>query len=97
LTLCTDEKSHYAARDPITALKKHIIEENLTSEPELKIIEKRIDDIVEEAVEFADASLHPLCSQLLENVFSDPKGFGMGPDGKYRCEDPKFTQGTAQV
>jgi pyruvate dehydrogenase E1 component alpha subunit len=30
-------------------------------------------------------------------VFADPKGFGIGPDGKYRCEDPKFTQGTAQV
>nr|CAB3497597.1 unnamed protein product [Digitaria exilis] len=92
-----DEKSHYAARDPITALKKYIIEENLATESELKSIEKKIEDVVEEAVEFADASPHPPRSQLLENVFADPKGFGIGPDGKYRCEDPKFTQGTAQV
>jgi pyruvate dehydrogenase E1 component alpha subunit len=92
-----DEKSHYAARDPITQLKKYIIEQNLASEAELKSIEKRIDDVVEEAVEFADASPLPPRSQLLENVFADPKGFGIGPDGKYRCEDPKFTQGTAQV
>ncbi|VAH39833.1 unnamed protein product [Triticum turgidum subsp. durum] len=92
-----DEKSHYAARDPITSLKKYIIEQNLASEAELKSIEKKIDDVVEEAVEFADASPLPPRSQLLENVFADPKGFGIGPDGKYRCEDPKFTQGTAQV
>ncbi|KAG8064193.1 hypothetical protein GUJ93_ZPchr0004g40498 [Zizania palustris] len=92
-----DEKSHYAARDPIAALKKYIIEQNLATESELKSIEKKIDDVVEEAVEFADASPLPPRSQLLENVFSDPKGFGIGSDGKYRCEDPLFTQGTAQV
>ncbi|OAY74608.1 pyruvate dehydrogenase E1 component subunit alpha-3, chloroplastic [Ananas comosus] len=92
-----DEKAHYATRDPITALKKYILEHNLASESELKTIEKKIDDEIEEAVEFADSSPHPPRSQLLENVFADPKGFGIGPDGKYRCEDPKFTQGTAQV
>ena len=97
MTSCTDEKSHYAARDPITSLKKYIIEQNLASEAELKSIEKKIDDVVEEAVEFADASPLPPRSQLLENVFADPKGFGIGPDGKYRCEDPKFTQGKAEV
>jgi pyruvate dehydrogenase E1 component alpha subunit len=79
------------------SLKKYIIEQSLASEAELKSIEKRIDDVVEEAVDFADASPLPPRSQLLENVFADPKGFGIGPDGKYRCEDPKFTQGTAQV
>jgi pyruvate dehydrogenase E1 component alpha subunit len=79
------------------SLKKYIIEQSFASEAELKSIEKRIDDVVEEAVDFADASPPPPRSQLLENVFADPKGFGIGPDGKYRCEDPKFTQGTAQV
>ncbi|WCJ22508.1 Pyruvate dehydrogenase E1 component subunit alpha [Euphorbia peplus] len=91
------EKAHYAARDPITSLKKYILENNLASEAELKAIEKKIDEVVEDAVEFADASPHPDRSQLLENVFADPKGFGIGPDGQYRCEDPKFTQGTAHV
>lgn len=91
------EKDLYAKRDPITALKKYLIENNLAKETELKNIEKKIDEIIEEAVEFADSSPHPQRSQLLENVFSDPKGFGIGPDGKYRCEDPKFTEGTAQV
>ncbi|KAK7397475.1 hypothetical protein VNO78_18649 [Psophocarpus tetragonolobus] len=91
------EKAHYAGRDPISALKKYMIENKLASEQELKSIEKKIDEVVEEAVAFADASPYPPRSQLLENVFADPKGFGIGPDGKYRCEDPKFTEGTAHV
>ena len=96
-SFAADEKAHYAARDPITALKTYMLEHNLATESELKAIEKKIDDVVEDAVEFADESPVPSRSQLLENVFADPKGFGIGPDGKYRCEDPTFTQGTAQV
>ncbi|XP_027907514.1 pyruvate dehydrogenase E1 component subunit alpha-3, chloroplastic-like [Vigna unguiculata] len=91
------EKEHYAGRDPITALKQYLFENNLASEQELKAIEKKIDEILDDAVEFADNSPLPPRSQLLENVFADPKGFGIGPDGRYRCEDPKFTEGTAQV
>jgi len=91
------EKAHYSSRDPIVALKKYLTENNLATEADLKAIEKKIDEVVEEAVEFADESPVPPRSQLLENVFADPKGFGIGPDGKYRCEDPKFTEGTAQV
>lgn len=97
LFLLAAEKAHYAARDPINALKKYMMENNLASESELKAIEKKIDEVIEDAVEFADASPHPPRSQLLENVFADPKGFGIGPDGRYRCEDPGFTAGTAQV
>ncbi|KAJ7546033.1 hypothetical protein O6H91_08G021100 [Diphasiastrum complanatum] len=92
-----DEKAHYAARDPIMSLKTYLIENNLASEGDLKAIEKKIDEIVEDSVEFAEASPLPERSQLLENVFADPKGFGIGPDGRYRCEEPGFTAGTAQV
>ncbi|KAL7604710.1 hypothetical protein Lser_V15G18408 [Lactuca serriola] len=91
------EKAHYATRDPITGLKKYLIENKLASEADLKAIEKKIDEVVEEDVEFADESPAPSRSQLLENVFADPRGFGIGPDGSYRCEDPKFTEGTTQV
>ncbi|XP_048331446.1 pyruvate dehydrogenase E1 component subunit alpha-3, chloroplastic [Ziziphus jujuba] len=91
------EKARYAARHPITALKKYLFEYKLASEQELKAIDKKIDEVVEDAVEFADESPLPPSSQLLENVFADPKGFGIGPDGRYRCEDPKFTEGTAHV
>lgn len=91
------EKEHYQARDPIEALKKYLLENGLATESELKAINKKVDDVVEEAVEFADASPLPVRSQLLENVFTDPKGFGIGPDGKYRCENPDFSSGYAAV
>ncbi|KAK5777225.1 hypothetical protein PVK06_045192 [Gossypium arboreum] len=91
------EKAYYAVRDPITALKKYLIENRLASETDLKAIDKKIDDVVEEAIKFADESPDPPRSQLLENVFADLKGFEIGPDDRYRCEDPKFTKGTAQV
>ncbi|KAH7286111.1 hypothetical protein KP509_33G059000 [Ceratopteris richardii] len=91
------EKAHYAARDPILALKKYLLQHNLADENELKSIQTRIDEVLEDAVDFAEASPLPPRSQLLENVFADPKGFGIGPDGRYRCEDPSFTAGTAQV
>ncbi|XP_054782979.1 pyruvate dehydrogenase E1 component subunit alpha-3, chloroplastic-like [Prosopis cineraria] len=91
------EKAHYAGRDPISAFKKYMIENELANEQELKNINRKVDEIIEDSVEFADESPLPLRGQLLENVFADPKGFGIGPDGSYRCEDPKFTEGTAQV
>nr|KAJ0195630.1 hypothetical protein LSAT_V11C700375910 [Lactuca sativa] len=91
------EKAHYATRDPITGLKKYLTENKLASEADLKAIEKKINEVVEEAVEFVDESPAPSRSQLLENVLADPRGFAIGPDGSYRCEDPKFTEGTAQV
>lgn len=53
--------------------------------------------MIDEAVEFAEASPHPERTQLLQNVFPDPKGFGIGPDGEYRYKDPSFTAGTAAV
>ncbi|KAH9309266.1 hypothetical protein KI387_037177 [Taxus chinensis] len=78
------EKAHYAERDPVVALKTYLIENNLVKESNLKSIEKKIDDLVKEAVEFADTSPLPERGQLLENVFADPKGFGICPDGRDR-------------
>ena len=92
-----EEKAKYAQRDPITGLKSYLLDNGLATEAELKDIEKKIDDIVEDSVEFADESELPIRSQLLENVFADPKGFGKAPDGTYRCEDPGFSSGTANV
>lgn len=53
--------------------------------------------VVDGAVDFADESPRPEKGQLLENVFADPKGFGIGPDGSYRYTQPGFTSGSAAV
>lgn len=91
------EKEMFNERDPIPAFREILLSRGLATEEEIKAIEKKVDDIVEDSVEFADQSPMPEPSQLLENVFPDPKGFGIDWDGKYRFEDPKFSQGTADV
>jgi hypothetical protein len=57
----------------------------------------RVMAVVEDSVQFADESPKPEKGQLLENVFADPRGFGIAADGRYRYELPGFTSGTAQV
>lgn len=92
-----DEKDFFAAKDPIPQLEKYLISEKLASAEELKAVRAAVDAVVEEAVEFAEASPSPERKQLLENVFPDPKGFGIARNGKYHYEDPSFSQGTANV
>ncbi|GMY33382.1 pyruvate dehydrogenase E1 component subunit alpha-3, chloroplastic [Fagus crenata] len=41
------------SRDPIKALRRYMIENNLAGEPKLKTIEKKIDEVVEDAMDFA--------------------------------------------
>mmetsp|Transcript_31207 Transcript_31207/g.69404 ORF Transcript_31207/g.69404 Transcript_31207/m.69404 type:complete len:405 (+) Transcript_31207:99-1313(+) len=92
-----DEKAHYMARDPIPQLKKYMIDNGLATEADIKEIEKKVMEVVEDSVKFADESPKPEKGQLLENVFPDPRGFGIAEDGRYRYELPGFSSGTAAV
>ena len=84
-------------RDPIPAFKQFCLDEGLLSEAELKEVEDGVTAVVDAAVDFADESPRPEKGQLLENVFADPKGFGIGPDGQYRYTQPGFTSGSVAV
>ena len=90
-------QEYFAAKDPIPALEKHLLENKLCSAEDLAAVRKAVDAKVDEAVEFAEASPSPERKQLLENVFPDPKGFGIAANGKYQYEDPRFSEGTANV
>jgi len=48
-------------------------------------------------VTFAEASPKPEKGQLLENVFPDPRGFGLAEDGRYRYEQEGFGSGNAAM
>eukprot|EP01026_Neomeris_dumetosa_P021878 TRINITY_DN1904_c0_g2_i5.p1 TRINITY_DN1904_c0_g2~~TRINITY_DN1904_c0_g2_i5.p1 ORF type:complete len:457 (+),score=63.66 TRINITY_DN1904_c0_g2_i5:62-1372(+) len=91
------EKAHYAARDPIPKFREYMLDMGIVTEEEIKAMEQEVNDEVEDAVTFADESPRPDKGQLLENVFADPKGFGIASDGRYRHELPGFSSGTAQV
>ncbi|CAG9464940.1 unnamed protein product [Pedinophyceae sp. YPF-701] len=88
-----EEKDAYLARDPIPRLRQQMLDNGLATEEEIKAIEERVAKEIDEAVEFADKSPKPEPGQLLENVFADPKGFGLAEDGRYRYEIPGFTTG----
>lgn len=92
-----EEKEHYAARDPIPQLKKVILEGNILTQDELKAIEKDVLAEVDAAVQFAEESPKPDKAQLLENVFADPKGFGIHEDGRYKYQMPGFSSGNSAL
>jgi pyruvate dehydrogenase E1 component alpha subunit len=85
------------ARDPLPAFQKFCKEYGLLSDSDFSDINAEVKAVVDESVSFADESPRPEKGQLLENVFADPKGFGIGPDGTYRYMQPGFTSGSVQV
>lgn len=92
-----DEKEFFQAKDPLPAFEKHVVASKLVSEEDLAAVRASVAATVDEAVSFAEASPSPQRSQLLENVFSDPKGFGIASNGQYHFENPGFKEGTANV
>ncbi|MBW4693183.1 MAG: pyruvate dehydrogenase (acetyl-transferring) E1 component subunit alpha [Lyngbya sp. HA4199-MV5] len=67
------EKEVWFARDPIKKFAAHLLEHNLASQEELKAIEKKIQTLVEEAVQFALESPEPNPNDLYKYVFAEDK------------------------
>jgi pyruvate dehydrogenase E1 component alpha subunit len=84
-------------RDPLPAFRDFCKEHGILTDDDFAAIDQDVTTVVEEAVDFADASPRPEKGQLLENVFADPKGFGIAPDGEYRYTKPGFTSGHVEV
>ncbi len=66
-----EEKEFWFARDPIKKLAVHLTEQNLASTEELKAIDRKIQETVEEAVKFAEASPEPNPSELYRFIFAE--------------------------
>ncbi|KAM3091677.1 pyruvate dehydrogenase (acetyl-transferring) E1 component subunit alpha [Phormidesmis sp. 146-35] len=66
-----DEKERWLARDPIKKLAGYLLEQNLADQSELKAIEKKIQAIVDEAVEFGINSPEPDPSELYKYIFAE--------------------------
>lgn len=66
-----EEKEFWFARDPIQKLAAHLIEHNLASSDDLKQIEKKIQGVIDEAVEFAETSPEPDPSELRRYMFAE--------------------------
>ncbi len=64
----TEEKEWFD-RDPLLRCKKHILEQKICSEEELGLIEKKVLQQIDDAVEYAKASPSPEPEDALLNVY----------------------------
>ncbi|MFB8787631.1 MAG: pyruvate dehydrogenase (acetyl-transferring) E1 component subunit alpha [Potamolinea sp.] len=68
-----EEKDFWFARDPLKKFKAYLIEQNLVDEEELKEIERKVQDVINEAVQFAESSPEPDPSELYRYIFAEDK------------------------
>ncbi len=66
-----EEVDCYKAKDPLHALTKFVIDEKILKEDEFKTLQKKIKDLVQDALEFADESPEPPLEELTMHVYMD--------------------------
>jgi pyruvate dehydrogenase E1 component alpha subunit len=67
-----DEVKKWEEEDPIGIFRKYIIEEGIASEAELDEQDEEAERIVQEAVDFAEASPEPDDDALFEHIYAEP-------------------------
>jgi pyruvate dehydrogenase E1 component alpha subunit len=67
-----DEVKKWEEEDPIGIFRKHIIEEGVGTEAELDEQDEEAEEIVQEAVDFAEASPEPDDDALFEHIYAEP-------------------------
>jgi pyruvate dehydrogenase E1 component alpha subunit len=66
-----EEVDREKLRDPIEIFSQRCVREGVITEADLRIAEKSINELVDEAVAFADASPEPPAEWLLTDVYKD--------------------------
>jgi pyruvate dehydrogenase E1 component alpha subunit len=66
-----EEKEFWNARDPIQKLGKYLVTEGLVTQDELTALDREIQDLVDESVEFAENSPEPDPSELRRYIFAE--------------------------
>ena len=66
-----EEVDREKLRDPIVIFSQRCVRDGALTEADLRIVEKSINDLVDEAVAFADASPEPPAEWLLTDVYKD--------------------------
>ena len=66
-----DEVEREKQRDPIVGFSNRCLREGVLTEADIRLVEKSVNDIVDESVAFADASPEPPPEWLLTDVYKD--------------------------
>jgi pyruvate dehydrogenase E1 component alpha subunit len=64
-----EEVESYKLSDPIEHLRAKLLKKRYLSEEDIKVIEKRVKEIVQEAVEFSENSPEPSESELYTDIY----------------------------
>jgi len=59
-------------KDPVLKMENYLLENNHASENELKDIDKRVHDVIEDAEEFAENSPYPDGKEAVEGLYATP-------------------------
>ncbi|MEM9151827.1 MAG: pyruvate dehydrogenase (acetyl-transferring) E1 component subunit alpha [Cyanobacteria bacterium P01_F01_bin.3] len=65
------EKKAWRDRDPLKRFEAYLLEQNLASEADLKSIQSKITDVVEDALTFAEESPNPDPADLYKYIFAE--------------------------
>jgi pyruvate dehydrogenase E1 component alpha subunit len=66
-----EEKEFWLSRDPIKRLGSFLLEQDLATHQDLKAVEQRVKQVVEDAVAFAEQSPEPSPSELRRYLFAE--------------------------
>jgi pyruvate dehydrogenase E1 component alpha subunit len=66
-----EEKEYWFGRDPIKKFAAYLTENKLATEKQLKDIDKKIQELIDEAVKFAETSPEPPASELYRFIFAE--------------------------
>jgi pyruvate dehydrogenase E1 component alpha subunit len=67
-----DEVEEWKQRDPIVIFRQRLEKEGLLSPQEMEQIERETDELVVEAVRFAEESPDPPLTDLYKDIYADP-------------------------
>ena len=67
-----EELAYWKSRDPITEHKKLLLEHTIATESEMKEVESKAKQEIEEALEFARESPYPEPDAIFEDMFANP-------------------------
>ncbi len=64
-----EEVESYKAKDPVEIARETLLTNNLATEEEVEAINKKVADIVDDSVKFAEESPYPDASELFKDVY----------------------------
>jgi pyruvate dehydrogenase E1 component alpha subunit len=88
-----EEIDEYRHRDPIAAYHEQLIESGIANKDELDQIDREVEEQLEAAIFFADASPAPDPSTIYDFIYADPVSGDSSPNGARQEQEAEGERG----